>query len=377
MEQYGVRIAGISAYAPPTVITNKEIAERLQNEMRRVQTARADASQPPLTAEEEKLFRTNDRWIRQKIDFSERRFTEPGVGTADLAARASLPLLRGLNIDPAEIGAIVFGTVTHTHRHSPPDAALLQHALGIPESVEGKPRETIGMDVSLACSTWVTALRLGCHLLAETDNVLVIGADTMHATINWGDRAFACVLGDGGTSTLLKRVPPAKSWLRGNDFFCWMDGSKAMVINTPVGGSRHPAVSPSDRESYADRLTMDGHQVLLDMVPFVSGPGLKAALDKAGLDYSNLDAVVLHEANRVLNREIVAGMREHGFIGIALDAGGRFGNTTSASIALALALNPGALAVGSKIALIGFGGGYSLHIAIVTIGDPLPVWCET
>ena len=86
------------------------------------------------------------------------------------------------------------------------------------------------------------------------------------------------------------------------------------------------------------------------------------------------DVVALHEANLTLNATIVAMWRERGFRGQVLDAGGRFGNTTSASIPLALALNPDGLSTGRKLGLIGFGGGLSASFAFGTIRHPLRTW---
>src|SRR3989442_8627730 len=117
------------------------------------------------------------------------------------------------------------------------------------------------------------------------------------------------------------------------------------------------------------RLAMDGAAVRKRLVPFVGGPAIDAALAKAGWRMDDLDLAALHEANLALNASIVETWRERGFRGKVLDAGGRFGNTTSASIPLALALNPEELSVGRKFGLFGFGGGLSACFAFGTIRD--------
>jgi 3-oxoacyl-[acyl-carrier-protein] synthase III len=119
---------------------------------------------------------------------------------------------------------------------------------------------------------------------------------------------------------------------------------------------------------------MDGAAVREVLVPFVGGPAIDAALKKADWGLRDLDLVTLHEANLTLNASIVRMWRERGFRGQVLDAGGRFGNTTSASIPLALALNPDELSVSRKFGLIGFGGGLSASFAFGTIRHPLPTW---
>lgn len=361
--QYGMRLTGIAGYAPPTTLTNDAVAGRLRAERERYALDLGRA----LTPDEEKSFETSDRWIRRFIGFGERREAGPGEGSADLGLAAARLLLKGLHLTPSDIDGVVACTVFPSYRHSPPDAALIAHGLGIPVWIGGRPRETLGLDVALACCSWAAGLHLAYRHLADAERILLVGADRMTATINWRDRSFACVLGDAGTATLCQRVDPADDWFGDRCFVSWLDGSKSMVINSPVGGSRHPDLSEDDLARYRHRLTMDGRQVREDMVPFISGPALDLALGKAGVRLADLDLLVLHEANLVLNREILDRLRQRGFNGTLLDAGGKFGNTTSASIPLALALNGEDLAVGRTIALVGFGGGYSLRIAVGTI----------
>ena len=121
---------------------------------------------------------------------------------------------------------------------------------------------------------------------------------------------------------------------------------------------------------------MDGRAVKEVLVPFVGGPGITAALGKAGWRLDQLDLVALHEANLMLNDAIIAQWKKGGFRGEVLTAGGRFGNTTSASIPLALSLNADALTVGRRFGLFGFGGGLSASLAFGTIRHPLEVTAD-
>jgi 3-oxoacyl-[acyl-carrier-protein] synthase-3 len=270
----------------------------------------------------------------------------------------------------------VVASVTPSYLYSPPDAALLQHELGIPVWQGAGPRELIGADVSLACSSWVTSLML-CYGLIRgglARRILLVGADRMSATINWRDRTFATVLGDAGTATMCVAVPAAEDWFAPSQFWGWLDGSRAGTILTPAGGSRHP--SPSDRELALGehRLKMDGAAAREVLVPFVGGPALEAALSKAGWPIETLDIVTLHEANLTLNERIIQLWRARGFKGRVISAAGRFGNTTSASIPLALALHPEELAMGSRFGWVAFGGGLSASFAFGTIRHRLETW---
>ncbi len=371
----GMRLVGVSAYAPQQVWSNARVAARLRLERMRTSARMRQAGSRTLTSEETKLFQTSDRWVRRFIGFEERHFSCDGEGTVDLATHAARQLLERSGHGPSDIDAIVFGSVTPSYLYSPPDAALLQHALGIPVWQGPAPREIKGVDVSLACSSWVASLML-CYALIRSgmaQSVLLIGADRMSAAINWRDRSFATVLGDAGTATLCVAVPEAEDWFAPSRFWSWLDGGHAGIILTPEGGSRHPSPS-GDVTSGRNRLAMDGAAVRQILVPFMGGPAVDAALAKAGMRLDELDFVTLHEANLVLNASIIEKWRARGFRGRVLDAGGRFGNTTSASIPLALAMNPDELTVGRKFGLFGFGGGLSASFAFGTLRHPLPAW---
>ena len=367
-----MRLDGISAHVPEPVWSNTRVAARLRLERMRL---RAEGS-VQLSREQAKLFETGDRWVRRFIGFTGRRFCRDGEGTVDLATRAARQLFERSGHAAADVDAIVVASVTPSYLYSPPDAALLQHELGIPVWQGTAPREIAGADVSLACSSWVTSLMF-CYALIRAGlarRIVLIGADRMSAAINWRDRGFATVLGDAGTATLCTAVPEAEDWFSPSQFWSWLDGSQAEMIRAPAGGSRRPAPSPQEIDAGEHRLAMDGAAVRKTLVPFVGGPAIDAALAKAGWRIDELDLVTLHEANLALNESIVRMWRERGFRGRVLDAGGRFGNTTSASIPLALALNPEELSIGRRFGLFGFGGGLSACFAFGTIRHPLKTW---
>jgi 3-oxoacyl-[acyl-carrier-protein] synthase-3 len=322
------------------------------------------------------MFRTSDRWIQRFIGFKERRFAADGEATIDLASRAALRLLSETRLKAHDIDGVIFGTVTPSYLNSPPDAALLQDRLGVSTTDDlGRPREFHCIDVSLACSTWVAALKQAYLLISSgmAKNILVIGADKMSDTINWRDRAFATVLGDAGTATWCTAVDPNEDWFAPSQFWSWASGRDGDIIVTPAGGSKRPVQSQRDLASYQNRLTMDGAMVKELIVPMVGGPGIDTALEKAGWTIDMLDLATLHEANLVMNRDIVSSWEKQGFRGLVLDAGGMFGNTTSATIPLAVALHPDALRVGSRFIWAAFGGGLTVSIALGQIRHPLQV----
>jgi 3-oxoacyl-[acyl-carrier-protein] synthase-3 len=219
----------------------------------------------------------------------------------------------------------------------------------------------------------VASLRQAYLLISSgaARDVLVIGADKMSSTINWRDRAFATVLGDAGTATWCTAVPPEEDWFGHERFWSWASGRDGDVIITPAGGSSLPVETLDDLTSYRNRLTMDGAMVKELMVPLVGGPGADAALKKAGWTMDMLDIATFHEANLMMNQDIVKQWNARGFAGTVVDAGGMFGSTTSDSIPLALTLHPDRLTVGTRFVWFAFGGGLSASSVMGEIKHPL------
>jgi 3-oxoacyl-[acyl-carrier-protein] synthase-3 len=374
-----MRIAAIAAYAPRHRVTNTRIAARLRLERMRINAHNSSNGKGLLDDSEKKLFRTSDRCIQRFIGFKERRFAADGEGTIDLAARAALMLTTQAGLQASDVDGSVFGTVTPSYLNSPPDSALLQDRLGILPTESDKPREFHCVDISLACSTWVASLKQAYTLISMgmAKNVLVIGADKMSETISWRDRAFATVLGDAGTAAWCTAVPAEEDWFQPVNFWSWASGKDADIIVTPVGGSKKPITRWADISEYRNRLSMDGAMVRELIVPMVGGPGMDAALEKAGWTIDQVDLASLHEANLVLNRGIIQQWKKKGFQGKVLDAGGMFGNTTSATIPLALALHGDELQVGRKFAWAAFGGGLTISFALGEIKHPIKVVTAT
>ena len=120
------------------------------------------------------------------------------------------------------------------------------------------------------------------------------------------------MLGDAGTATWCTAVPPEEDWFGPNRFWNWASGRDGDVIVTPKGGSAHPVTSMADIQSYENRLSMDGAMVKELIVPLVGGPGIAAALKKANWSMDMINLVSLHEANLMLNKNIISQWRKGG-----------------------------------------------------------------
>jgi 3-oxoacyl-(acyl-carrier-protein) synthase III len=152
-----VKIAGLSTYVPPRVLTNMDL---------------------------EKMVETTNEWILQRTGIRERHIVDPGVATSDLAKEAALGAMRQAGVQPTDIGFIVVGTTT-PDTIFPSTACVLQHKIGATSAW--------GFDLGAACSGFTYALTTGAHMVASGmhDHALVVGADVMSSIIDYTDRATA------------------------------------------------------------------------------------------------------------------------------------------------------------------------------------------
>jgi 3-oxoacyl-[acyl-carrier-protein] synthase-3 len=324
-----VKISGLSTYVPPRLLTNADL---------------------------EKMVETSDEWILQRTGIRERHIVEEGMATSDMAKEASLGALRQAGIGPDDIGFIVVGTTTPDMMF-PSTACLLQDKLGA--------RQAWGFDLGAACSGFTYALTTGAQMIATGahDHALVIGADTMSSIIDYQDRTTCVLFGDGAGAVVLAPADDEEPALI--DFAHEVDGSGGMALCMPAGGSRLPATHDTvdQRLHYVKQ---DGQAVFKFAVRKTEEIS-RRLLQRNGLDPSEIDLFVSHQANR---RIITAAAERLGLpdskVVINLD---RFGNTTGATIPLALAdaAADGRLKRGDLVLLASVGAGF-------TVGSILLKW---
>ena len=325
-----VRIAGLSTYVPPRVLTNADL---------------------------EKLVDTSDEWIRQRTGIRERHMVSEGMATSDMAKEASVGAIRQAGLTPIDIGLIVVGTTT-PDTIFPSTACVLQHKLGA--------TRCWGFDLGAACSGFTYALTVGAQMVATGahDHALVVGADTMSSILDYTDRTTCILFGDGAGAVVLS--PAADDEPAIIDFAHEIDGSGGSSLCMPAGGSRMPA----SRETVEKRLhyvKQDGQTVFKFAVRKTEEIA-RRVLERNGLEPSDLDLFVSHQANR---RIITAaadrlGLPESKVI-INLE---KFGNTTAATIPLALAdaIRDQKLQRGDLVLLASVGAGFTVGAVLLKWG---------
>src|SRR6202049_1504832 len=167
------QIAGCGAYLPKRVVTNDELAARLD---------------------------TSDSWIRQRTGIGERRIAAAGELTSDLAFHASCRALDRAGMSGSDLDLIVLATATPDETF-PSTAVKLQARLGM--------KQGAAFDVQAVCSGLIFALAVADNALrlGQARTALVIGAETFSRILDWQDRSTCVLFGDGAGAIVLNAVP--------------------------------------------------------------------------------------------------------------------------------------------------------------------------
>jgi 3-oxoacyl-[acyl-carrier-protein] synthase III len=319
---HGVRIAGIGRFAPAGILTNADL---------------------------ECLVDTTDEWIVQRTGMKRRHIAAPDQATSDLAVPAALAALEAAGKKPEDLDLIVVATATPDYLF-PATACIVGARLGI----AGKP----AFDLSIACSGFVYSCATAASLVRSGmySTVLVIGAETLSKIVDYTDRSTCVLFGDGAGAVVLERSEH-------DDFLgasLGADGTDPTILYQPGGGSRTPFASLNGE--FHDRrmgvIHMQGQSVFKVAVNQMAASSI-AALAQAGLKPSDVDFIIPHQANARIIDATVKMLKiapEKCIVNIQ-----EYGNTSSASIPLALAEAVGAGRVkrGNIVVLTAFGGGLS------------------
>ena len=324
-----VKIAALATYVPPGVMTNADL---------------------------EKLVDTNDEWIRQRTGVVERHVADPGVGTSALAVPAARQAVAQAGLTPDDIDLIVVGTTT-PDTVFPSTACLVQHQIGASNAW--------GFDLGAACSGFTYALTTAAELVSTGSHrhALAIGADVMTSILDYQDRATCVLFGDGAGAAVVSPANEDEPAII--DFAHEIDGSGGPALCLPAGGSLRPA----SHETVDQRLhfiRQDGQAVFKFAVRKTTEI-CKRILEKNEIGVDQLDLFVSHQANKriIMSAAERLGLDEKKVV-VNIE---RYGNTTGATIPLALAdsIADGRLNKGDLVLLASVGAGF-------TVGSVLLRW---
>jgi 3-oxoacyl-[acyl-carrier-protein] synthase-3 len=307
------RIVGTGSYLPAQVLTNAELAKRVD---------------------------TSDEWIRTRTGICQRHIAAPDEKTSDLALAAAREALTAAGLAPAEVDMIVLATTT-PDMVFPSTACILQDKLGT--------RNGPAFDVQAVCSGFVYALGLADLMVksGQARNALVVGAEIYSRILDWDDRGTCVLFGDGAGAVVL--APATEPGILSAHLHA--DGHYRDILAVP-GTVAHGAVSGTPL------LTMEGNTVFKFAVKVLAEVAHEA-LAANGLTTSAIDWLIPHQANiRIMD---ATAKKLHVPLERMVSTVDRHANTSAASIPLALdlAVRDGRIRPGQHVMLLGVGGGFT------------------
>ena len=319
-------ITGVATYVPERVVTNAELARTLD---------------------------TSDDWIVTRTGIRERRRAAPGESTASMGAEAVRRLMAAKQLGPDDVDAMIVATVTPDMLF-PATACLIQDRLGM--------QNVWGFDLSAACSGFLYALTTGAQFVGSGVHrrVIVVGADLMSSIIDPQDRTTAVLFGDGAGAVLLEPAEPGYGIL---DFIHRVDGSGRDELLMPAGGGLKPASmeTVAAREHY---LKQNGRTVFKFAVSQMA-ENVERLLERNKLTSSDVAVIIPHQANqRILDATADRLGFPHERMASVI---GRYGNTTAATLPLALddVLCTGKLKRGELAVFVAVGAGFTVGATLV------------
>jgi 3-oxoacyl-[acyl-carrier-protein] synthase III len=267
------------------------------------------------------MVETDDTWIKERTGISQRHIAAEGECTSDLAAHALTQALDNASLSPRDIDIILVATAT-PDKTFPSTSTLVQSKTGCSKAA--------AMDINAACSGFVYGMHLANALIrtGTAKTIAVIGAETMSRVVDWQDRRTCILFGDGAGAVILRAESSSSATPRGIlATEIYSDGTLADILLTDGG------VSSSKT---AGVLSMEGQEVFRHAVSKMTATSLHA-LSQAGLQASDIDWVVPHQANQRILSSVMkkVGVSEQALISTVA----QHANTSAASIPLALSVS--------------------------------------
>ena len=312
-------ITGIGGYVPDYVLNNEELS---------------------------RMVDTSDEWIMTRVGIKERHIlTEEGLGTSYMARKAAKQLIKKTGVDPDTIDALIVTTTTPDYKF-PSTASILLGKLGL--------KNAFAFDLEAACCGFLYTLDMAASMIqsGRYKKIIVIGADKMSSLVDYQDRATCVLFGDGAGAVLVEAteeegVGVQNSYLR-------TDGKGLPFLHMKAGGSVCPA-SHFTVDHRLHYLYQEGRTVFRYAVTDMSDD-VATIMERNGLSADDVKWVVPHEANL----RIIEAVTKR--VGIPMEKVmvniQRYGNTSAATIPLALWDYEKELKKGDNIVFTAFGAGF-------------------
>ena len=295
----------------------------------------------------EKIVDTSDEWIVQRTGIRERRIAVEGESTVTFGDLACREALDQAGLSAEEIDLIIVGTQT-PDMVLPSAACLLQSSIG---AVNAR-----AFDLTAGCTGWLYALVVADQFVKNNPDfkVLVVGAEVLSRKLNWEDRRTCVLFGDGAGAAVVTGAVDGRGILA----TCTQaDGSQWELLRMVGGGSMYPPTHESiDQKLHT--VQMEGNKVYKLAVPSLEEMAW-SVLSDAGYGPKDVNLFIPHQANMRIMEAVAQRLGiPKKKIAVNID---RYGNTSTASIPLALAesTRTGRLHKDDLVLMVSFGGGFT------------------
>lgn len=317
-------ITGVGGYVPDYILTNEELS---------------------------RMVDTSDEWIQTRVGIKERRILkEEGLGASYMARKACKQLLKKTGADPDSIDALLVSTTTPDYPF-PSTASIVVGKLGL--------KNAFAFDMSCACCGFIYALDMATSMIqsGRYKKVIVCSAEKMSSIVDWTDRQTCVLFGDGAGAVLLEATE--EEGVGFQDSLLLTDGKGLPFLHMKAGGSVCPATHFTI-DNHLHYVYQEGRTVFRHAVTYMSDD-VATVMERNGLDSSNLNWIIPHEANlRIIDAVAKRANLPLDKVVINID---HYGNTSSATIPLALWDNEANFKKGDNIIFTAFGAGF-VHGAI-------------
>lgn len=328
---YNTKVVGVGRYLPERVVTNFDL---------------------------EKLMDTSDEWIRARTGIVERRFAGKEDTTSSMGAEAAREALNQAGLTVDDIDFIIFATLSPDY-FFPGSGCPLQVHLGI--------NNKGALDIRNQCSGFVYGLATADQFIKTGmyKNILLVGSEVHSRGLNFSTegRDVAVIFGDGAGAVVLTATEEKERGVLTNHLHADGRYVKELWLENP-GSASDPYVSKEMIDNGSVYPYMNGRYVFKYAVtkfPQV----INEALEKTGYKSDDLDLVIPHQANERITEAVQERLglpREKVYRNIR-----RYGNTTAASIPIALSecVEEGNIKDGSLVCLAAFGSGFTWASSLI------------
>ena len=326
-------ILGTGSFVPDRVITNQDLTQWMD---------------------------TSDEWIRERTGIRERRWVQPGsgIGSSDLGAEAAKRALAESGVDGKDIDLVVFATISPDHDF-PGNGPILQQKLGLHAPT---------LDVRQQCTGFLYGVSIADAYIrsGQARHILVVAGEVQSTGLDLSNRGrdMSVLFADGGGAAV---IGPAQGDRMILSTRLYTDGEHVEDLWCEYPSSKeHPRLSPEAVAEGRHLPRMNGRIVFKHAAQRVSD-AVQVELEKNGLTVDDLALMVPHQANlRILEKIADSVKLPREKMMVNLD---RYGNTTAASIPLALdeAKKQGRVKAGDLICLAAFGAGFAWGASILRI----------